>query len=267
MIRLLRRSAAQARYLLIGSFVLLFGFQLIIVGQAEAIQRTQTFGRVADLMPAFLQRGLGSRAMLLATFRGTVAFGYFHPVVCLIVAVMAMYFTTEPVHEIESGLVDLELSRAVPRSRLLTRSLLLAGCYIVAATSLMALGTMAGARLFDAQTLGLPDAALRGRLLLNLGAVGSCFAGFALCVGSFSGRWMTAFTTVTLSAVFAYLIDFLSIGWRPMRAAAWLSPFHYYPALSVVAGDASMERNLAVLFGAGVTLAAVAYWRFQRRDL
>jgi RNA polymerase sigma factor (sigma-70 family) len=41
---------------------------------------------VAELMPAFLQRGLGSKAMLLATFRGTVAFGYFHPVVCLIVA-------------------------------------------------------------------------------------------------------------------------------------------------------------------------------------
>jgi len=34
-------------------------------------------------------RGLGSRAMLLATFKGTVAFGYFHPVVCLVVVFVA----------------------------------------------------------------------------------------------------------------------------------------------------------------------------------
>ncbi len=267
MIGLLRRSAAQARYLLIGSFVLLFGFQLIIVGQAAEVQRTQAFGRVAELMPAFLQRGLGSKAMLLATFRGTVSFGYFHPVVCLIVALMAMYFTTEPVHEIESGLVDLQLARAVPRHRLLTRSFLLAECCIVTAVLLMSLGTWTGAHLFDANTLDLPDAALRGRLLLNLSAVGSCFAGFALFVGAMSKRWMPAFTTVTLTAIFTYLVDFLSIGWRPMRAAAWLSPFHYYPALSIIAGDAPMGRNLAVLFGAGVAFAIAGYWRFQRRDL
>ena len=38
-----------------------------------------------NLLPEFLQRGLGSKAMLLATFKGTVAFGYFHPVVCMLV--------------------------------------------------------------------------------------------------------------------------------------------------------------------------------------
>ena len=114
MIALLVRSASQARYLLLGSFALLFGFQLIIVGQAAEIERTQSFSRMADLLPGFLQRGLGSKAMLLATFRGTVAFGYFHPVVCVLVAVVAMYILTEPAHEVESGLVDLELARAVP---------------------------------------------------------------------------------------------------------------------------------------------------------
>src|SRR4051812_3415080 len=126
MIALMRRSAAQARYVLLGAFALLFGFQLVIVGQAAEIERTQSFSRMAELLPGFLQRGLGSRAMLLATFKGTVAFGYFHPVVCVLVAVIAMYLTTEPAHEVEAGLVDLELARSVPRHRLLTRSLILA---------------------------------------------------------------------------------------------------------------------------------------------
>ena len=47
-----------------------------------------------------------------------------------------------------------------------------------------------------------------------------------------------------------YNVDFLALGWQPMEAIAWLSPFHYYPALSVLAGDAPTGRNLAILFGA-----------------
>lgn len=264
---LLVRSATQARYLLIGAWVLLFGFQMILIGQAEEIQRTQSFGRLAELMPAFLQRGLGSRAMLLATFRGTVAFGYFHPVVCLVVAFVAMYVATEPAHEIESGLVDLELARSMPRHRLITRSLILAELTIAAAVVLMGAGTSLGLRAFGAAPMDMPPMAMRARLLLNLAATSSCFAGFALFVGSLSRRWTTAFTTAALTAVVLYLLDFLAIGWPPVRALSWISPFHYYPALSVVAGDSPLGRDVAILFGAGAAFSGAAYWCFGRRDL
>ncbi len=244
-----------------------FGFQLIIVGQAAEIERTTSFGRMAELLPAFLQRGLGSKAMLLATFKGTVAFGYFHPVVCMLVSVLAMYVATEPAHEVESGLVDLELARSVPRHRLLTRSLLLAGLSVTCALLLMFGGTAAGAWIFDAGGLGLPSIGVRLRLLLHLGGVAACFGGFALLLAASSRRWTTAFTTAALTAVVDYLLDFLAIGWRPMRAIVWVSPFHYYPALSIVAGDAPEWRNLAVLYSVAAAFAAAAYWQFQRRDL
>jgi ABC-type transport system involved in multi-copper enzyme maturation permease subunit len=264
---LLARSAAQSRYLLIGAYVLLFGFQLIIVGQAAEIQRTQAFGRIAELVPAFLQRGLGNQAMLLATFRGTVAFGYFHPVVCLIVTLVAMYIATEPAHEVESGLVDLELARAVPRHKLLTRSLLLAVLAITGSAALMGAGTILGARLFDATAMDLPSTSTRVRLLVNLAATSACFAGFALLVATLSRRWSTAFTTAALTAVVLYLLDFLAIGWPLVRRLAWVSPFHYYPALAIVAGDSPLGRNVAILLGAGAACVAAAYWRFSRRDL
>jgi ABC-type transport system involved in multi-copper enzyme maturation permease subunit len=267
MMALLRRSASQARYVLLGAFCVLCGFQIIIVGQAAEIERTQSFSRLADLLPAFLQRGLGSKAMLLASFKGTVAFGYFHPVVCMLVSVIAMYLTTEPAHEVESGLVDIELSRSLPRHLLLTRSLLLAEASIVAAVLLMGLGTWIGVRLFAAGDLDLPRPAVMARLLLHLLAVASAFGGFALFVASRSRRWTTAFTTVVLLAVVFYMIDFLAIGWRPMRVVSWLSPFHYYPALSIVAGDAPVWGNLVVLFSAASAWVALAYWNFERRDL
>jgi ABC-type transport system involved in multi-copper enzyme maturation permease subunit len=267
MIAMLRRSASQARYVLLGSFTLLFGFQLVIVGQAAEIQRTQSFSRMAELLPGFLQRGLGSKAMLLATFKGTVAFGYFHPVVCLLVALVAMYVTTEPAHEVEAGLVDLELARSVPRHRLLTRSVLLAAASVAIGLALMAIGTSAGGRAFAPGSADLPSGATRFYLLLHLSGVAACFGAFGLLVAVWSQRWMTAFTTGVLTAVVLYLVDFLAIGWPPMRVVSWISPFHYYPALSVIAGDAPMARDLTVLYSAAAVFTALAYWRFQRRDL
>ena len=80
---------------------------------------------MAELIPAFLQRGLGGHAMLLASFNGTVTFGYFHPVIAIMVSVLAIYMASEPAHDVESGLVDLVLARSIPRHRLMTRSLLL----------------------------------------------------------------------------------------------------------------------------------------------
>ena len=267
MIALLTRSAYQMRFALLATLLLLCGLQVLIIAQAVEIQRANSFGSVANLLPGFVQRGLGSRALLLATFKGTVAFGYFHPVVCMTVAVLAMYPATEIAHEVEAGLVDLELARAVPRHRLVTRSLLLAHLAAAIVLVAMAAGTAIGIRLFDAADLDVPSAGLRARLLFNQFAVASCFSGFAVFVASMSRRWSTAFTIAALTAVVMYNVDFIALGWRPMAWVAWLSPFHYFPALSVITGEAPLLRHALILFGAASFFAAGAYRQFQGRDL
>ena len=264
---LVRRSTAQARYVLIGSLGLLFVFQLIIVGQASAIEAQNAFSRLSELVPGFLQRGLGNRAMLLATFKGTVAFGYFHPVVMMLVVAVAVYLATEPAHEVEAGLVDLELARAVPRHALITRSLLASTSAVAIACVLMWLGTALGLRAFGASRFDVPEPRLLALLLLHLAGVAAVFAALGLVLAAGARRWSTAFFTATLAAVVLYLIDFLSIGWPMMRSVAWISPFRYYPALSIIAGDAPNARNLAVLFAAAALVAVAGYWRFNRRDL
>ena len=64
-----------------------------------------------------------------------------------------------------------------------------------------------------------------------------------------------------------FLVDFIAIGWPPLRTVAWISPFHYYPALSILIGEAPAWRNLAVLLSAAAGFTALGYWRFSRRDL
>ena len=187
---LIRRTLGQGRYVLLGCWCLLCGLQLIIVGQAAAIEAQQSFGRLTELVPAFLQRGLGSRALLLATFKGTVAFGYFHPVVVMVVSVLAAYFTTEAAHEVEAGLVDLELARPVPRHTIVTRSLLAGAIAVGVAGMLMAAGTWIGLAVFASPQFDAPSAAIVGRLIVNLLAVAALFGalGAAIAAGARQAR-------------------------------------------------------------------------------
>ena len=161
---------------------MLAGFQLIIVAQAASIESTRSFERMAELIPAFLQRGMGGRAMLLASFKGTVTFGYFHPVIAIMVSVLAIYMASEPAYDVESGLVDLVLARSIPRHRLMTRSLLLFTAVTLAAGLCMAFGTWIGLHTFASPASNWPTstdcrsaagAPGVGRLVLRRAGAGS----------------------------------------------------------------------------------------------
>jgi ABC-type transport system involved in multi-copper enzyme maturation permease subunit len=264
---LVRRSAVQSLYVLAPCLVLLAGFQLIIVAQAASIESTRSFERMAELIPAFLQRGLGGRAMLLASFNGTVTFGYFHPVIAIMVSVLAIYMASEPAYDVESGLVDLVLARSIPRHWLITRSLLLFTAVTLAAGLSMAFGTWIGLHTFASPASNWPTPRIVGLLVVHLVSVGWCFGALGLTVAAGARRWSGAFAPVTLGAVALYLIEVLAIGWAPARTVAWISPFRYYPALPIVAGDPVGLTNVAVLLTAAAVLTATAYWRFNRRDL
>jgi ABC-2 type transport system permease protein len=264
---LVARSAVQMRYPALGSLTLTFLLQLVLVGQAVSIQESQSFASVANLIPTFIGRGLGNDAVLLASFKGTVMLGYFHPLLCVLIPAIAMYAATEPAHEVEAGLVDLVLARSLPRALMLTRSLAVALLYSAAAVCVMALGTRTGVVLFDGARYEVPTASLIARLILHVFAVCCCFAGYALLAGASAKRWMTAFVTSVLTAVCAYLVDFLALGWPVLRWAAYLSPYRYYHAFAIASGTAWEARDYGVLFATGAAFSIAAYWRFQRRDL
>jgi beta-exotoxin I transport system permease protein len=267
LISLLRRSLGQSWHVVAGCIVVITGFELVLVAQAASIETSQAFGRIAELMPAYLQRGLGQQALLLATFNGTVAFGYFHPVVVLFSSLLGVYFATEPAYDVETGRVDLVLARAVPRRRMITRSLLLALAAVVVLVAMMGAGTWLGLHVFAAALPVWPSPRAIARLMIHLVAVAWCCAAFGLVVASGSSRWTTAFAASALTTIVMYFLDFLAIAWPRARPIAWLSPFDYYPAIPILGGTAPAFRNLVVLWTATAVLSLIAYWRFERRDL
>ena len=261
------RSLTQGRFVVLGALILVTGLQVVIVGQASALEQARGFSRMAELLPAFLQQGLGSKALLLATFQGTVAFGYFHPVVSVLVSVLGVYFATEPAHEVESRLVDLTMARSVPRHVLITRALLLAVALVITASVLMFAGSQVGLLLFADPSFTAPPVGRAALMLTHLVAVGICFGALALAVAAGAKRWVTTFAMAAFAVVTFYLVDFLALGWPAMRWISWISPFHYYDALSILAGDATPVRDLTILLSTAAVFVVVAYTRFSRRDL
>ena len=263
---LVARSALQARYVVGGAITIFALFQCLVIAQAVEIERANAFGRLQEFIPEFLQRGLGAQALLLATFRGTVAAGYFHPAVVCILSLVAIYLATEPAYDSESGRVDLMLARPLPRHHLITRSLLTMLLSVTGIVVCMLAGTAAGLALIAPDGLSI-DSGVLLLLAVHLVVVAWCCGAIGLFFASISRRWTTAFTSGAAIVVIGYLIDFLAIGWPAIRPVSWLFPFNYYPALYILGGTATSARDLTILGAATLVFTALAYWRFAKRDL
>ena len=159
--RLVMRTRALMRRSLVAGAVpscsaaasLLFVFQLVVVGQASAIERpelVQPDDRAGAGLPAARPRK--SKAMLLVTFKGRrlrlLLFDHRRAR-----RAGRRVSRHRAAHEVEAGLVDLELARAVPRHVLITRPPVSALLVTAAAMIVMASGTWLGLRAFASPVL------------------------------------------------------------------------------------------------------------------
>jgi ABC-type transport system involved in multi-copper enzyme maturation permease subunit len=262
---LVRRSLSRHRALIAGLAALLSGFQFLLVVVATNLQRQGLFAQAAALMPPFVQEALGG--LTIATFTGTIALGFFHPVVMLALTCATIYLASEPAGEVEHGLVDLVLARPVPRHLVVTRSLVV--CLAVS-TGIVAL-------MFVANDLSVRLFAPRGTLVLsqrrllwvgwNLLCVVWCFSAAALVMAARARRRGTAAGTTALAAVLLYLLHFAAAAWRPLRPAARVSPFHYYDAMPTLLGSTAPWQNIAGLLIATAILVVIAQVLYSQRDL
>jgi ABC-2 type transport system permease protein len=258
----------RVRKFLLTAGVLLAGFQVVLILQANSIQASNSFAQMGDLIPSFLRDILGPSFAMFLTFRGIVCLGYFHPVVMGALVSVSVTIATVPVMEIETGFIDLVLARPVTRHWIITRSILVALISTVYLLAMMALGTWLGLKNFAANSAaGWPSLALIGSLAINLGLLMLCWAGIALAIGCTCRRRGSAGAIAGLLALTAYLTDYIGRSWKPAESVAWLSPFRYYTPFELVMGAAVPAKSLYVLGGIAVTAFAVAYVLYSRRDI
>jgi hypothetical protein len=77
----------------------------------------------------------------------------------------------------------------------------------------------------------------------------------------------SALGAIAITAAAAYLLDLLGIMWTPAETVARISPFHYFHGAAILAGTANTALDLSVLGTITIASIALAYWKFDRRDL
>lgn len=257
----------RVRKLLLSAAVLLAGFQIGLILQANSIQASNSFSKMGDLIPAFLRDILGPSFAMFLTFKGIVCLGYFHPVVMGALVSVSITIATIPVMEIETGFIDLVLARPVARRWIVTRSILVALISTVLLLAMMALGTWLGLTKFAVNDAGWPSANLIGSLAINLGLLMLCWSAIALAIGCACRRRGSAGAIAGLLALTAYLTDYIGRSWKPAESIAWLSPFRYYTPFELVMGSPLPAKSLYVLGGIAVAAFALAYLLYSRRDI
>jgi ABC-type transport system involved in multi-copper enzyme maturation permease subunit len=266
LIALVGRSLAGMRFVLLGVALIVSLFQVALVLQAASYDQQQMYETLGRMLPGFVQRWLGDTVVTLASFGGIVSFGYFHPVVVLLVAIATAFAASDPAADVEAGYVDLLLSRPVARHWLVTRSAILLVTFPLLLATLMMSATSATVALVAPPAARGPSAATIVTLAAHLVAVAWCFGAFSLALATVARRRGTAFATTAILAVGLYLINVLAASWAPARTADLLSPFHYYRGTEILAGLTEPMRDLLLLGSTAAAMVAVSYWLFERRD-
>ncbi len=264
---LVAHSFRRHRTLVLVAGALLFVFEVLFVVLAGTLQASNTFGQIAALVPPVFRQVLGPSFLSMLSFSGVVGFGYFHPVILAGVVGVAIAIATEPAGEIERRFMDLVLARPVARAHLVTRSVAL----VIGATAVLVALMLAGTRAGLAWTASAGAAPATWRLATSLAAdlaaLVFCWGGIALAVAVLSRRRGTAGGVAGGLAFTTFLVDYIARVWAPGRRVSWLTPFHYYDPMSMLAGGALPPADVATLAGVGAVAIVVAYVAFGRRDL
>lgn len=267
MLTLTARSFRRVLAVLAALVAVLIVFQVVIVVVAASFESSRSFERIATLVPGFVTRSFASSLLTLASFRAMSVAGYFHPVILLIVTGFAIYIGSEPAGDVERGLVDVVLARALPRRYLVSRSLAVVVLATVGLALALGVGTAAGLATFAPAGAFWPQPRTIGVLTIELLLVAWTFGAWGAAAAAFARRRAAAVGIVGVIAVALYLLEFLGASWAPAAPFARVSPFHYYDGTGILVGRGDLATDAAVLaamIGAGV---ATAYWQFARRDL
>jgi hypothetical protein len=266
-ISLIAHSLVRVRGLVVGASVLLAGFQILLSLVGATVHRLDAFRGLVALLPPAVRELMGPAMLAMMSFGGVVCIGYFHPIVIAALVGVVIAVATEPAAEIETGFVDLALSRPLARYALITRTVVLVVLCPVLIVGLMMGGTWAGLYLFAPPGVVWPAPRLILSLALNLCALTLCWGGLSLAVAVRSNRRSVAGSLAGGLALACFLLDYVARIWKPAQVIWWLSPFRYDNAVELVLGHPLPVGNLAGLISAALVSAALSYAIFSRRDL
>ena len=260
-------SLRRVRILVLTVGVLLGAFQILLIAYGSSMHRSGGFSALANYMPPFLRELMGPAVAVMMSFSGIVTIGYFHLVVMGALVALSISIATTPASEVETGFSDFVLARPIARHWLITRTILVLVLAMTAVLGCMALGTAVGLTSMAPLDARRPSPNVIRALILNLALLMTCWGGIALAVASIARRRGAAGAIVGVTALAAFLLDYLGRLWKPLSTIAKLSPFRYYSPMDLIMGKALPLQHVVVLSSVAVAAFVTAYILFARRDI
>jgi ABC-2 type transport system permease protein len=264
---LLQLSLYRVRVLVLIMGLLLGLFPILLTLAAREIHESNLFGQISMLVPDFIRQLLGPSFLSLMTFTGFVCLGFFHLAVMGALIGLVIALATELNVEMETGFMDLILSRSLGRYWIVVRSIVVLTLVATFLLTMILLGIWTGLNWLAPPGVPWPSTRLILSLAINLWTLLVCWGGITLAFASMSRRRGVVGSTAGILALTTYLLDYLARAWRPARAVGWASPFRYYNPLEMVRGEPLAIENLVVLLSTAAAGFAVAFICFSRRDL
>jgi ABC-2 type transport system permease protein len=264
---LLLHSLKRSRALVLTTGLLIAAFQTMLIVIARALHKAGTFAQLGAMIPPFVRAIFGPSLTSFMSFAGIACAGYIELAVIGALVGISISIATIPASEIETGFIDLILSRPLARHWIVTRTIAALILCAAALILMMMAGTWIGLETMAPRDVPWPSATLIGSLGLNLGLLMLSWGGVAMALGSVSRRRRVAGGIAGLLALTAYLLDYTGRLWKPAESVAWLSPFRYYSPFDLVMGSPLPAKNLLVLGSIAVAGFAAAYGLFSRRDI
>jgi ABC-2 type transport system permease protein len=269
---LIRKQIVESRWTLGLSAAALFGLGWLFVyvtslNEAEILRLLESDSEGGGRIQWMRNLGVAERPTSVAIM---MAF-WNHPFIVLLISIWAIGRGSAAVSaEIERGTLDMILSRPV------SRFIYLASQVLVATVGLLILATalLAGASIAVGYNVlhEPPSSATLFKPALNLCALGLPIYGYTLLASAVDHvRWRPTSigSVLTLGGFIAYVISMIPVlqdmSWKP-----WLeriSIFKAYNPVELVTTGESLQFNLLVLSGIGVSCIALAFVAFVLRDL
>jgi hypothetical protein len=265
MLILVSRSCARIAAVFVAVGGVLMGFQIVLIAVAASLTTSNSFEQLGRItLPRFILHSWGLGQL---TFAGATTFGYYDPLVIMLLVQFAVYVGSEPAGDVETSLVDLVLARPIPRERLVTRSIVVVTGVTLALTFVMAVGTGAGLLWLAPPNAAWPEPRTVGILMAHLMTLAWAFGCVTVAVAAWARRRGAAQAAVAVAAIALYFIDMVGESWERAAPMARLFPFHYYHGAALLNGRSNVGLDLSVFMAIGAAAIAVAYWQFGRRDL
>jgi hypothetical protein len=247
------------------SAVLLGGFQWLICAVVASVDVTGALGTLVQSLPPLMQSLVSEQFLGDLSKSSLLAFGWAHPIAQAAGAAVAIVLAARAVAgESETGAIELTLGQPLARRTYLA-------AHVVFALGAMALVTLAGlaGTLAGGRAYGLApfDARELARLGLDYLALLCALYGVTLAFSAFGREGGRVALAGFLVALVSYLVQVIGSMWAPWERLVPYTLHAWYVPKDILVHGAAVARPVVTLLAVAFAGLAVAWARFERRDL